>query len=141
MTESTTFSGLIAPELHHFALSEAKLVRAAAQFITDKQKQELTALGALLMQCARVGDIDRNLATDRKIEELIGLAAKMPEAANLHSESKVDFKKAWRSSHALRDSVPAVQMRIDQIQRIVAGDSEGAAAFTDAFFASVSKAL
>jgi DNA-binding GntR family transcriptional regulator len=132
---------VIPDKLLAFAEAEAVLVRAAARNISAEQRKELSDLGALLMQCARVGDIDQNLMTDRKIEKQIGLAAGMPEEARSLAESKAEFKMAWRTSHVLRDAVPAVQMRVDQIRCIVEGDADGAAEIAYAFFASVGKAL
>jgi DNA-binding GntR family transcriptional regulator len=132
---------VIPDKLLAFAEAEAVLVRAAARNSSAEQRKELFALGALLMQCAKVGDIDQNLLTDRKIEQQIGRAAGMPEEAQAHAESKAEFKLAWRTCHALRDAVPAVQMRVDQIRCIVEGDADGAAEIAHAFFASVGKAL
>jgi hypothetical protein len=141
MPSSALKSQALASELLDFARAEEKLVRAAALHIMAEQKQKLTALGALLMQCARVGDIERNLSTDREIEQLVGVAAGMPEEAAAQAVNTTAFKQAWKSCNALRDAVPFVQMRVDQIKSIVSGDADGSAALTHAFFASAAKAI
>ncbi|MGL5363269.1 MAG: hypothetical protein ACRDBH_10325 [Bosea sp. (in: a-proteobacteria)] len=141
MTDMPERPAISVMELQRLAMDEARLVRAAALRISTDQKQQLTHLGALQMHAAIVGDIDMNLDVDLQIEHLIGEASGMPDEAKIHAAEKAAFKAMWRDAHALRDAVPAVEMRVRQIECIVASDAEGAAELSRAFFGSVCEAL
>lgn len=141
MTEMPERPAVSVMELQRLAMDEARLVHAAALRISTDQKQQLTHLGAVQMQSAIVGDIAMNLDIDLQIEHLIGEASGMPDEAKIHAAEKAAFKAMWRASHALRDAVPAVEMRVRQIACIVAGDGESAAELSRAFFDSVCEAL
>jgi DNA-binding GntR family transcriptional regulator len=126
-------------DLQNFAILESQIVRAAADHITQAQKLELGELCVALMRCAMVGDIDTHLATNSKIEILIGQAAHLDQASHVLSEKMRVYRQEWRKAHVLKDTISMAQMRVEQVQAIIAGNGDEAAKMSEAFFKLLQK--
>jgi DNA-binding GntR family transcriptional regulator len=113
---------------------EIAIVRAAAAGASDAELLAMQASEALQSRCAKVGDIDGMMQSERELERLL------VEASGLHAEGaelksiKQEFRRAWCDVNRLRNFTGVVNIRTALVAALVKRDPDEAEAQVRVFF-------
>jgi DNA-binding GntR family transcriptional regulator len=139
--EATAVRHQMLQELPILMLAEEALLAAAINGLDDHIRGRLRHAMAFQVRCGMIGDAEGVITSDDLIESLICEAAGESASARELKAMKQPFKDAWRATHRLRDMKPDVELRMQMVTCILAGDETGAVACIRRFYAGIGQRI